>query len=221
MPSLSCRRLLLLSVYTLILLATEIFAQQKVDCAKFHSQGCHSFNESVDAKDKDILEQIGSKGNAARVCFAEDEDNFSVLSYGIPFGASQPKSKDELAWSHRRYATFRRYEDGISGEFFLFRITWQRGEEEGDWSASGEGLRDKSTRDKSTLDIWPNEILLTASYTNKSHTITNYNLSIRVATGRFKETYSSATTKGQPVEMNKTGYCVRYENGLAEAPHPQ
>ena len=47
----------------------------------FNSSGCHSFNELVAAKDTGVLREIDSESKAARVCFVESEDNFTILSY--------------------------------------------------------------------------------------------------------------------------------------------
>src|SRR5208283_1490734 len=93
MPCLSCQRILFLST-TAVLFSLSTPAQQKVDCARFQSAGCNSFNELVGANDTGNLGQINSENKTARVCFVEGEDNFSILSYGVPSAASWRKDKD-------------------------------------------------------------------------------------------------------------------------------
>jgi hypothetical protein len=106
------------------------------------SPGCNSFNELIDAKDAEVLKSINTDGTAARVCFVEGEDNFFVLSFGLPptEQVGWHKDKDGLAYSSSsRFARFKRYKDGVIDDTLIFRIIWHKLGEDDDPTADGKG----------------------------------------------------------------------------------
>lgn len=71
-------------------------------------------------------------------------------------------------------------------------------------------------RSSASLIIGLDETVMKNEWTNALGTTTANSLSIRLATGRFRETYSSKDTKGKPSFFEKTGFCLRYEKGISE-----
>ncbi len=215
MPILSCQNILRFLPLFCVFFVSEVHAQAKLDCTPFNSVGCHSFNELVGAGDADIVGKIKSSGRAARVCFAEYEDNFSIIAFGVPSETDWHKRKDGVSYASRpMFSSFTRYKDGVEFESHLLRITWEKIGDDGDWYAEGTG----PTRESSHLIISPDEINFTVKWTNKASTITTFQFSMRVATGRFKETYDYKDAKGKPISIDATGHCVRYQDGAPEIP---
>jgi hypothetical protein len=168
---------------TLLFLVPKAMAQKKTDCSKVSSAGCTSFNEMIAAGDSDILEAINSKGKAARVCFVEGEDHFTILSYKLSPDGSWRKQKDGIIFQNGPWtATFKRYKEGISDDFFIMRLSWSKIGEDGDLTGEGKGVLGTIA----ILNIESDEITMTTKWTNKLKTTTTFQLSIRLATGRFK-----------------------------------
>lgn len=188
---------------------------RSLDCSNIFSAGCQSFNELLQAQDKDIVNAVAGTGKAARVCFIEGEDNFVVLDFDLPLKSLWRKNKDGIGFHNGpRIARFKRYRDGVSDDFFLVRLTWNRYDdnEETSPTADGKSLLGEDV----TLSIDENETNFNAKWQNKANTTTTYGLSIRLATGRFKETYDWKDTKGQHHESSNVGHCVRYDGGVPE-----
>ena len=190
--------------------ATLMSAQQKADCLKMSSLGCHSFNELLDAQDADILTAVNSEFKTSRVCFVEGEDNFVVLTVGLP-PTDWRKDKSGF-YSILRAATFSRYKDGVSDQHFRLPVTWRKFSEDDDPMASG------STRlpAESSLAITADETVFSSKWANKGGTITTFDFTIRLATGRFKGSYSWKDAKGKFYSVEETGHCVRYQGGTHE-----
>ncbi len=215
MPILSCQRILRFLSLAFIFFVSDAHAQARLDCTKFNSAGCASFNELVGARDTDIVGKIKSNGRAARVCFVEYEDNFSIVSFGVPSETDWRKQKDGVSYLSRpMFSSFTRYKDGVEFESHFLRITWEKIGEDGDWHAEGTG----AGHENSHLLISPDEINFVAKWTNKLNTITTFQFSMRVATGRFKETYYFKDDKGKPNSTDASGHCVRYQDGAPEFP---
>lgn len=204
---------LVICAWLLLLLSPCAPAQQKIDCSKVFSLGCNSFNELIDAKDAEVLRSINTDGTAARVCFVEGQDNFFVMSFGLPptekFGWH--KDKDGLAYSsNSKSAHFKRYKDGVIDDTIFFRITWHKFSEDDDPAADGKGALGRTAE----LYIDSDETTLTAKWLNKANNFTTFQLSIRLATGRFKESFTAKDEKGKLIDYSNTGHCFRYQDGL-------
>ncbi len=156
---------------------------------------------------------MNSSGTAARVCFVELEDTFIVLAFEIPPEFLWRKDKDGVEYHNGpRIASLKRYQDGVLDNSFYVPLIWHRvSKDDDDLIAEG-----KSVAANATLSIDPDETNFVARWPNKMNTITAYQLSIRIATGRFKETYDWKDEKGHAQEGIDEGHCFRYEDGTVE-----
>lgn len=184
---------------------------QRIDCSKIFSQGCGSFNELLADHDKEVLDSLTGSLRAARVCFIEGEDDFLILSFDLPSDSRWKKEK--LAGFYVNgpvLGSLTRYTDGVTHDSFLFQIVWHRIGEDGDPTAEGKAF----LGGEGNLNIGSDETDFISTWQNKAGTTTNYRLSIRLATGRFKETYDWKDAKGKSQETDNTGHCFRYEDGV-------
>jgi hypothetical protein len=92
---------------------TFVFAQQNADCSKMSSLGCSSFNELLAAQDSGIVNAVNSDYKTSRVCFVEGEDNFVVLTVGLP---PTDWRKDKNGWKRDSEGDFRA--EVIVGDLF-------------------------------------------------------------------------------------------------------
>jgi hypothetical protein len=72
-----------------------------LDCSKIYSPGCQSFNELLEAQDKDIVTAVTGDEKAARVCFIEGEDNFVIIAFDLPLESLWRKDKDGIGYQRR------------------------------------------------------------------------------------------------------------------------
>jgi hypothetical protein len=149
-------------------------AQQKVDCGRFFSTGCTSFNELLGAQDSVIVDAINSDEKASRVCFVDAEDDFVILTVGLP---PEPWVRDKKfnAFSATRFVSFRRYKDGVFEESFFLPLTWHKFTEDGDLMASGSG----TTGGTSKIHITDERTSFSSKWLNRAHTTTTFEFSIR------------------------------------------
>lgn len=188
---------------------------RSLDCSNIISPGCQSFNELLQAQDKDIVNAVSGSGKAARVCFIDGEDNFVILDFDLPLKSLWRKNKDGFGYYNGpRLARFKRYRDGVSDDFFLVRMMWHRFDDNEETPPVADGR--SAVGENVALSINEDETNFSAKWQNKANTMTTYGLSIRLATGRFKETYEWKDAKGQSRESTETGHCVRYDNGVSE-----
>ena len=201
----------LILLTALIAVPPTAFGQMKMNCSKVVSAGCASFNGMIDAHDTAILNAINADSTAARVCFVDEEDDFFIVSFTLPREVLWRKTKDGQAFKNTGVVTYSRYKQGVSDDSFFGIRTWTRYGEDGDLFAER-----KSSNGTPEFFLTPDEISLTRKWTNKVNTTTTFQLTIRTATGRYKETYDFKNEKGYPVETSTVGHCVRYEAGVYE-----
>jgi hypothetical protein len=193
-------------------------AQQKLDCAKFNSPGCRSFNELVASKDRDILSTINSTSAVARVCFIEGTDSFIIVSYTVPPKSLWRKSEDGTTnTAGPLFWFFTQYDDGIYVNSLLFETIWTTLGDNGDWTANGrvvpKGIESLSiSADQITVSLTTNS--------DKSRTPTTYELSMTASTGRFKATFESKDQNDRALRSTQIGHCASYGNGIPKVPHP-
>lgn len=189
------------------------------DCTKFRDflPGCKSFNEMLEAKDKDITGQL-SEDNNSYVCFRTDEDVFSIISVQRPAldqfkkVAGKPDVSEMFAFS-----TVSRYKNGVSQDWRLFTGNWSKPTfapvDRATYSAHG-GSKSVQAVDKSSLDIDDSEISVVYRWKNLRNTITTYTMKIRRSTHRLLETVQAPpglADKDRSVSQSTMqGYCVDY-----------
>jgi hypothetical protein len=178
---------------------------QRLDCTKFESPGCASFNEMLAAKDADLISEI-SPPNRSFVCLRKAEDTFIVVSF------KPPEASDFLKTASGSYAAsgrvrYSRFEKGILSRYK--RVF-------GEWFKYSNDQADPPTFTSRTLpklnvaesaDIDNSEVNVSYSYKNVSNEDVFYSLTIRISTRRFNESFSS---KGAlPIE--NAGYCAEFK----------
>lgn len=195
--------------------------EQTIDCRDSEKvpseayRSCESFKGLLAAHDKDVLDRVTGTSLEARVCFVGGEDNFFILSYIRPV--------DDL-WKHDKtgsfvaqgtlYGTLARYRDGVSSDFYYFTpLVWRRIDSESPpWANGTEATRNLVD---GTLEITSDEATITGKFLNKHGGTTSFELSIRLTTNRFKESWDWHTTgkDSQAGGDSDTGYCFHYRDG--------
>ena len=199
-----------------------LFAQDthSVDCAKFNSPACTSFNEMLSKGDDEISNAI--KTDTAFVCFREYEDAFLIISFQQPidrlFRISTPNisTQSGMVW-------YLRFKDGVSDDEQVSGGKWKKlqiGDTPSISFASEPGR-------ESSASINDSEVTFSYTFKNLSGTKTEYSLQIRRSTMRFHEIYQwphqveekGKGTKPEPAtpseakgsdRSDNSGYCTRF-----------
>ncbi len=173
-----------------------------VDCSQFeNTQSCKSYNEMVNANDKDILRMFEGTTLA---CFSDNADSFVTLSFSEPLGASYKKVGPGL-WKARGRVTYNRFAYGVSDRFYIATGNWIK--TSSDDSRSFVSLAPAKT--KSFVD--DTEITFGYQFINLIGSTTSYNITVRRSTLRFvEETFApDDKKKNETINGRDDGHCAQ------------
>jgi len=195
------------ALLTVLLVAVCAFAQSRPVvlapnfCTDFPAatQACESFKDLMTHRDATVLDMFphGDKG-ATYVCFVEQRDEFSVVSFSIP--AAEKSSEGAMVGKSKLY--FDEYRDGIQA------IPGPRSTELV-WNVMEVAFSAPTHRDplKIRAVVGINEIhVLKSLFADKSGSTPEYEITIHRSTGRFRQTFSAHETK-----LSETGRCAVFQ----------
>lgn len=190
-------------------------AQSRRSCA---TQSCQSFHDLLSNKDRGILDRLH---RTAYVCFLPTEDKFFIAEYLEP-NISQEWEDKATPGSSGAAGVFEQpgsasvsaYKNGVFDELKLSPGKWivtghrdQKGEvvPRGEATYVSQCLGSEFCR----VSITGGEFTLSDSFNDKAGGITEHNISVRLSTARFVDTYDPSDG---PKQVNR-GTCEIYVAG--------
>jgi hypothetical protein len=179
---------------SLDLIGTAWRVRKQFDCPTGAMPGCSSFKEMLDHNDTEIVNFFYRDDRPSNVfgCFSEEFPIFFIIVYthfdNVNAGFFQQQ----------------KFDDGQSSDSHVAVLDWSGGHSAFiTMSKSGSKLQYLGTIDQSSLSY-------ETEFTNKIQTTTNYKLSIRWSTGRYKETLSYKDEKGKSQYVEMSGTCSKF-----------
>lgn len=186
----------------------------KTDCSKVAmATSCKSYNEMVDAKDKDLMGYLSTEN--AFVCFRETEDVFSLISFVEPAQSFYKKDKKyPFLLTASGLLFYSRYAKGQNDDFRMFPGTWS-GMARTETSMELADRPTFSTNDAvkpNQASVDQSEVGIIYTYQNLSRTTTTYSIQIRRSTLRFNETWTfpADDKKSADTRIEATGHCITF-----------
>lgn len=157
---------------------------------------CHTFNQMLAAKDKDLADLGQYEFRDDYVCFEKDDRFFTVF-------VDHWRSGDGL----RLYSgTFSEYRSGVSYDFKTVPLIQHRDDDPMSTNPLGEKKDPFPTKGMEFVAD-PSEISLSFGFENLNNEKTQRQISIRISTLRFVDIFDSPTVGRHEV----TGHCVAYK----------
>jgi hypothetical protein len=163
------------------------------ECPKGAGLGCQDFKELLDHNDADIVRYFYSRSESTHTyaCFSDEESRFFIVDYSH--------------YGHFGWFTQEVFEKGqSSGSGVVAEI---------DWLPTGFGtIREylkQGAKPQMLGTIDSASLSYQTKYPNRAGGTTGYTLSVRWATGRYTESFSSKDEKGKPWTFDNSGICVK------------
>jgi hypothetical protein len=206
----------------LLLLVNSVFAQEtpkvsaerfRVDCSMMGTApGCKSYNEMVEANDKDILDYL--KEGSALACFRENEDVFTLIAFDEPGHELYTKDLKSGLLKTFGLVFYLRFSNGLSDDFRMSPGTWTLSPNSELSAASFDANQGTPVQ----ASVESSEVSVYYSYQNLAKTTTKYGIQIRRSTLRFTETWQYPDDEKQKGESRttNTGHCAAFNNSPNE-----
>lgn len=172
------------------------------DCPEANQIGCRDFKELLDHDDADIVSAFYSRdGNniAHYACFSDSSRRFFTIFYST----HRHYRKSGFFFQHI-------FIEGQSNGTDFHDVEWSQVHDDyGTIFTSSAKPGVKQSVRSPVGHITQADLEYQTKYTNKSGTETWYSLTIRWSTRRYAETFSSKDEKGEPLNDDETGICVK------------
>jgi hypothetical protein len=198
-------------------------ALAKADCSRTNSPGCKSFNEMVLAKDTGIVAELTAVDNRVYVCFSPKKDTFHILRFPVPIRSGW--NKKDLVEKQEARAQFCTFEKGQFEGCRTSGFAYTKVESEaphlnmsGSSFASDQYSKEQNptnSTDKALaslnsfflFSVDSNDLIVSYKFANQAGVESWYQLTIRVSTLRFAESYEFENPDSKTEE---NGYCAKY-----------
>lgn len=180
------------------LIGTAWRKRKSFTCPENTQPGCGSFAELLAHNDPDIADAFYDDLSTSRtkyVCFDSGGPYFFIIDFSH-YSTVFPGVEDDLSKAS--------FKDGQNSDEERWQLKWFEPS-----ATASIILKEKGKAEKTVGEIDSASLTIQTSFENKIRTTTTSLLRIRFSTGKFIESFSFNDRKGEPVDFENSGQCMR------------